>query len=176
MKLLIKLLIGMVGFLLFVFILAGLLIPAEKSFTDTTSIEATPETVWTVLRDVKSFPEWQDQVSSVEIENDDSWTEVTESAGPLRFKVVRAEKPTLLEIHYSSESGVKGEWLGELTSADGGKKTQLKTTDRSKVESWIAKVFMSMFFDLEEFAKDWNQKLKKRAEKLESERTGETEK
>ena len=148
------------------FVALGLLIPNEKSFTQETEINASPETVWKVLNDRKSYPVWQDKLESVEIKDDKTWIEVTKDAGPIDFKIVRSEKPQLLELHYSTQSGVAGEWIGELKAVSKSK-TIVTTRDKSIVNSWIAKIFMSMFFDIEDFAKDWNKKLKARAESLE---------
>jgi len=166
---LIKLLAGLVGVFVLVFIIAGILIPSEQSFTQDTEILASPETVWTVLRDVKSYPEWQDQIAGVEIKDENNWTEHVDGVGPIEFKVVRSEKPKTMELNYANPSGVNGEWLAQIKSLS-DQKTVITTTDKSAVKSWVAKIFMSMFFDFEEFAKDWNQKLKKRAESVELKR------
>ena len=168
-KLLIKLAVGLIGFLAIVFVLAGILIPSERSFTLETEINASHETVWSVLTDREKYTEWQDKISGVEIKDDENWVEISKDAGPIDFKYVKREKPTLLELSYSTPSGVNGEWRGELRSAGEGK-TIVTTTDKSVVKSWIAKVFMSMFFDIEDFARDWNQKLKKRAEAVEAQK------
>ena len=167
LKLLLKLAIGLIGLLVLVFVLAGLLIPSEKTFTQETVIDASPETVWSVLTDREKYPEWQDKLSGVEIKDDENWVEISKDAGPIDFKFVKRDKPKLLELNYSTQSGVNGEWRGELKSMGDGK-TTVTTTDKSIVNSWVAKIFMSMFFDVEDFARDWNQKLKKRAESLEA--------
>ena len=148
------------------FLAGGLLIPNEKSYTQETEINASQETVWKVLNDHEKFPEWQDKLASVEIKDEKNWTEVTKDAGPIDFTIVSSDQPNKLELKYSMGESYKGEWFGELRSPAEGK-TVLKTTDKSVVNSWVMKILMSAFFDIEEFAKDWNQKLKARAESLE---------
>lgn len=148
------------------FLAGGLLISNEKSFTQETEINASQETVWNVLNDHEKFPEWQDKLESVEIKDEKNWTEVTKDAGPIDFTIVSSNKPNKLQLKYSMGESFKGEWFGELSSPSEGK-TILKTTDKSIVNSWVMKVLMSAFFDIEDFAKDWNKKLKARAESLE---------
>ena len=168
--------LGLFVFFSVVFVLAGILLPDEKSYTEDTEIAASRETLWQVLRNVKSYPEWQDKLTGVEIEDKDHWTEIAKNVGRIEFRVVKSEKPSVLEIKYSTEGGMNGEWRGVLKS-EGDHKTIITTTDKSIVTNWVTKVFMSMFFDIEEFAKDWNLKLKKRAESVElrKKKTGDDE-
>ncbi len=162
---LIKLILALIALLIAAFAAAGILIPAEQTFSQETEINAPVETVWQVLNDREKYPEWQEKISTVEIRDANTWTEISKDAGPIEFEFVRKEKPKVIELKYSTPSGVSGEWKGELTFAGEGK-TRVKTFDKLVVKSWIAKVFMSMFFDLEEFAKGWNQSLRKRAESI----------
>ena len=164
------LLVLLIGLLAIGYIVGGLLIPREKTFTQETEINASKETVWRVLNDREKYPEWQDKLEKVEVRDESNWTEVAQDAGPIEFTVVRKDEPNSLHLKYILGATIKGEWLGELESSAGGK-TIITTTDRSIVESWSTKILMSMFFDIEDFARDWNQKLKKRAEKIESEKT-----
>jgi hypothetical protein len=43
---------------------------------------------------------------------------------------------------------------------------RLKTVDSYKTDGWLMKMLIGAFFDLDEFAKDWNNKLKQRVETL----------
>ncbi|NNE98880.1 MAG: hypothetical protein HKN25_07655 [Pyrinomonadaceae bacterium] len=165
-RILIAFVLGLVCLLGIGFVLGGVLIPAEKSFTQETEIDASAETVWKVLTEREKYTEWQDKLSAVKIIDENRWVEIVKDVGPIDFYFVRKEKPKTLEIKYATPSGVDGQWLGEIKPVSYGR-TVITTTDKSIVKSWIAKIFMSMFFDIEEFAKDWNQKLKARAESLE---------
>jgi len=165
-KILIAFVLGLACILGLIFVAGGILIPAEKSFTQETEINASQETVWNVLNDHEKFPEWQDKLASVEIKDEKNWTEVTKEAGPIDFTIVSSDKPNKLQLKYSMGDNFTGEWHGELSEKAEGK-TILKTTDKSVVNSWVMKVLMSAFFDIEDFAKDWNKKLKARAESIE---------
>ena len=59
---------------------------------------------------------------------------------------------------------MQGRWKGEMTPTANG--VRLKTTDSYKTDGWLMKVMLGAFFDLDKFAKDWNNKLKQRAETL----------
>ncbi|MCO6512350.1 MAG: SRPBCC family protein [Aridibacter famidurans] len=164
MKKLVIIIAGFVVLLAAAFIALGLYIPAEKEFTQVTEINASAETVWKVLKDVKGYPEWQDQIERVEIKNEKEWVEHT-PGGAIDFRVVSEEAPRTMEIAYSMGGTFEGSWRGEL-SPRGTDKTLLRTTDSTKVDGWFTKIMMWFFFDIEDFAKDWNSKLKKRAEAL----------
>ncbi|MEZ5344827.1 MAG: SRPBCC family protein [Pyrinomonadaceae bacterium] len=156
-------LLGVVLFLGIVFVTAGILVPSERTFSQETIIDAPPEIVWNVLTEREKYPEWQKDLKSVKITGEKTWTEETKDAGPIDFKILRSEKPVLLEIEYSMGSWMKGGWSGKLKRLEGGK-TLINTTDKTSVKSWPMKIGMSMFFDIEDFARDWNRALKTRAE------------
>ncbi len=95
------------------------------------------------------------------------WIEYTEETEPITFTLISSEEPVSMRLQYTMGDLFRGEWSGELRRmADD--RTILRTTDTSEVDSVITKVMMAMFFDIEDFAKDWNQKVKKRAESIES--------
>lgn len=168
MKKLLYILMAIVLVLLAVFVALGLYIPDEQEFTQVTEIDASAESVWRVLEEREKFPEWQDQVESIEVRNDKEWTEVT-PGGPIDFRIVSEEEPRSMNIRYSMGDSFEGSWQGDL-SPRGENKTLLRTRDAVKVNGWPTKIMMWFFFDLEEFAKDWNGKLKKRAETVNDER------
>ncbi|REJ76204.1 MAG: hypothetical protein DWQ47_11355 [Acidobacteria bacterium] len=166
MKKLIYILIFLVFALVAAFVTLGLLIPAEKEFTQVTEIEASAETVWTVLKDVEKYPEWQDQIEKIEIRNEKEWIEHT-PGGAIDFKIESEDELRSMDIGYKMGDSFTGSWKGEL-SPRGGKKTLLRTTDATKVDGWFTKVMMWFFFDIEEFAKEWNGNLKARAEEIDN--------
>ena len=59
---------------------------------------------------------------------------------------------------------IQGHWKGEVVPTATGVK--LTTVDSYDTKSWLMKIMMGAFFDLDGFAKDWNNKLKLRAESL----------
>ncbi len=164
MKRLIYIAAGFVLFLLGAFVALALYIPAEKEFTQVIEIDAPAEVVWQVMTDREKYPEWQDQIEKVQILNDKEWIEHT-AGGELRFRIDARDEGRSMEISYSMGDTFRGSWRGEL-SPRGEDRSLIRTTDRTVVEGWATRVMMWFFFDIEEFAKDWNNKLKKRSESL----------
>lgn len=162
----IKILGLLVVILLAGFIAAALIIPAEKTFIQETEINADAKTVWNVLNDRESFPEWQDQLERVEILDKDRWTEYPKNGDPISFRFTSRKEGETLELSYELADTFKGTWRAELRRL-GKKKSMIRTTDKFSVDGTITKVIMAMFFDIEDFAADWNRKLKKRCEALE---------
>ena len=74
-----------------------------------------------------------------------------------------------MSLEYNAPGVFTGSWKGELRRISPSK-TVIRTTDTSRVDSTFTKVMMAMFFDIEDFAKDWNQKLKKQAELVQQEK------
>lgn len=147
------------------FLVAGLLVPAERSFSNEIEIEATAESVWQVITDKSRYTEWQPSIKKVDVIDERNWVEnLKDSQEPLRFSLVADRRPESMEFGYSMGDSFHGHWKGEMTSTATG--VRLKTTDGYKVDGWITKILIGMFFDLDSFAKDWNSKLKARVESL----------
>lgn len=162
-----KLILGSIAVLAAVivaaFIAAGLLMPAERSFTNEIEINAPPEKVWQVLTDRARYTEWQTEITRVEVVDDKNWTEyLKNSPEPLKFKLVKDNRPSSMEFHYTMGESFEGHWRGEITPTTAGVK--LRTTDSSHAKNWPTKVLMGLFFDIDTFAKNWNSKLRARVE------------
>lgn len=166
MRILKKLLIAAAVVILVVtlaIVVAGFLVPAERSFTNEIDINAPPDKVWQVLTDKKRYTEWQTQLERVEITDEQHWIEYPKDAPePLSFQLEKDSRPASMEFSYSMGNAIHGHWKGEMTPAANG--VRLRTTDSYKTNSWLMKLMMAAFFDLDKFAKDWNNKLKQRVE------------
>lgn len=151
--------------LLVVFVAAGLTIPSERSFTNEIAIDVPADEVWDVIMDKDRYAEWQTQLERVEVIDSHNWLEYPKGApDALRFRLVKDERPTSMEFHYTMGDNFSGHWKGEISSTATG--VRLKTTDSYRAAGWPTKIMIYTFFDMESFAKDWNSKLKQRAEKL----------
>ena len=162
MKKLLSIIAGFVILLGGLFVALGLYIPNERTFTQVTEINAPPETVWKVLNDREKYPEWQNQLEKIEIVNEKEWVEYT-PGGKILFRLDAAEVPRSMDISYTMVDPFRGSWRGELSGR--GDATLLRTTDSTVVNGWLTKIMMYFFFDLEDFATDWNKRLKSEAEK-----------
>lgn len=146
------------------FVIAGIVIPAEASFTNEVEINAPAEKVWQVANDRSRYTEWQTNLARVEVIDEKNWIEYPKDfPEPLKFTLVKDESPSNVEIKYTM-GAVEGTWKGSVTPTQTG--VRLKTIDGYKTNSWLTKTLLYAFFDLDTFAKDWNNKLKERVEKL----------
>ena len=146
-------------------LVVGTLLPAEPSFMNEIDIDAPAETVWRVINDRERYTEWQTQLDRVEIIDEKNWVEYAKSAPePLRFSLAEDARPKSMEFGYSMGDAMHGHWRGEVEPTANG--VRLKTTDSYKADGLMMKILMGTFFDLDGFAKDWNNKLKHRVENL----------
>jgi len=146
-------------------ITAGFLLPSERSFVNEIDINAPADRVWQVIADRERYTEWQTQLDRVEIIDERTWIEhPKESPDPLKFQIIRDERPSSMEVNYTMGTAIRGAWKGELTPTSSG--VRLKTTDGYRTDHWMMKMLLGAFFDLDGFAKDWNKKLKQRVETL----------
>jgi len=147
------------------FLVAGLLVPAERSFSNEIEINAPAEMVWQVITDKGRYTEWQTGITRVDVIDEKNWVEhIKDSQEPLRFTLGADRRPESMEFNYSMGDSFHGHWKGEITTNATG--VRLKTTDGYKVDGWMSKVLIGVFFDQDRFAKDWNSKLKTRVESL----------
>ena len=145
--------------------IAAWLLPAERSFTNELDIDAPAEKVWQVLTDKERYTEWQTQLEKVEIVDDANWVEYPVGAPePLRFRLVSDERPHRMRFGYKMGDSMHGHWEGEVKPQGNG--VRLTTVDGYRTEGIMTKLLMATFFDMDAFAKDWNNKLKRRVETL----------
>ncbi|HEX6278644.1 MAG TPA: SRPBCC family protein [Pyrinomonadaceae bacterium] len=147
------------------FLVAVIAVPAERTFVNEVEINAPAERVWAVIMDKDRYTEWQTSITKVEKIDEKNWIEHPKDAPePIRFTLSKDARPESTEFHYTMGDFFEGHWKGDMTPTANGVK--LRTTDSYKVNGAVSKVFMSMFFDLDTFAKEWNSKLKARVESL----------
>ncbi len=166
MKIIKTLGISLVIFLLMIgiiFVALGLLLPNEFVVNNQIEIEATREDVWAVIDEREKFKEWVPNIERVEVIDEKRWKEFPKNSDiAIEFEVVNVDKPTKYELRYQMENKMAGEWRGDFEKIERG--TLLKTEDKLIHKSWFGKILMPLFFDLDSFAKDFNQRLKERAE------------
>jgi len=153
----------LIGIIVAAFIAAGLLIPAERSFTNTVEINKPADMVWQVITDRGRYTEWQTNLTKVEVADDKNWVEYPkDSPEPLKFTIVNDNRPTGMAFGYKMGDSFEGTWHGHITPTTAG--VQLETVDSYVAKGWVTKILIYLFFDFDKFAKDWNNKLKQRIE------------
>jgi uncharacterized membrane protein len=147
------------------FIIAGLVLPGSQSFVNEVEINAPVEKVWEVVTEIERYTEWQKQLDKVEITDEKTWVEYPKnSPEPLKFSLASDQRPEKMEFHYTMGNSFSGHWKGETTPTATG--VRMKTTDSYSTQGWLTKILIYAFFDLDTFAKDWNNMLKTRVESL----------
>ena len=148
---------------IFAIIAAGILIPAERSFTNTVEINKPAVKVWQVITDKGKFAEWQTNLERVEVTDDKNWVEYPkDSPAPLKFTVANDNRPNGMAFDYTMGDKFEGTWHGHATPTATG--VHLETVDSYVAKGWMTKILIYLFFDFDKFAKDWNSKLKQRVE------------
>ena len=143
---------------------ASLVIPAERSFANEIEISAPAEKVWSVVTARSRYTEWQPKLTRVEVVDENNWVEYPkDSPEPLRFTLVRDERPSRMEFAYKMGDSFDGRWTGDITPTATG--VRLKTADSYAAKGTMMKILIGTFFDLDKFAKEWNTQLKERVEK-----------
>ena len=146
-------------------VIAWLAIPAERSFTNEIEINVPADTVWRVITDREHYTEWQTGLNRVEIVDDRHWLEhVNGGPGPLKFTEIADDRPKSMEFAYSIDENLDGGWKGTITPTATG--SRLTTVDSYRAKDLFTKLLVPVFFNLDRFAKDWNQQLKTRAETI----------
>lgn len=146
------------------FILAlGIILPNEQTLKNELRINSSPERVWEVLSTPQKYPEWASSIKRVEIINENEWFEYTDSGGKIKFKIIEKKPFESMSLEYSMEDSLQGFWKADLEKREGY--VLLKTKDKIVHKSWLGKIFMPLFFDLEDFVEMWGRELKERAEK-----------
>jgi uncharacterized membrane protein len=161
--------VAFIGILALTFVvglfIAGAMIPGSRSFTNEVEINAPHEQVWVVINDKARYTEWQTLLEKIEIVDDRNWIEYPKnSTEPLKFTLATDERSLKMEFHYTMGKDFAGHWKGEMTPTATG--VRLKTTDSYTTNETLTKVLIYAFFDMENFAKDWNSNLKTRVESL----------
>jgi uncharacterized membrane protein len=147
------------------FVAGGLLLPSQRTYVNEVVIDAPAETIWHVLTDRERYTEWQSAITRVEVVDDKTWIEYPKnSPEPLRFKLAKDERPVRMAFEYTMGEFMTGRWSGEINQV--GNSVTLRTEDSYSANGWLSKILMAMFFNLDGFAEDWNQQLKRRAESI----------
>jgi uncharacterized protein YndB with AHSA1/START domain len=147
------------------YLIMGYTLPDETVVRTEFDVAAPPEKVWQALTEHQKYPEWAPNVARVEIVSDKQWKEyLKDSPDPINFSVVSEKPAGQMEISYTMGEFFEGHWKGEITPTPTG--ARVLAEDRMRAKSWATRIMMYPFFDLNEFVKTWNAKLKERAESL----------
>jgi len=104
-----------------------------------------PEYIWQLIFDYQRYPEWRENVYSVEktpgtLEHD-AWKEIDANGITTPFKLVKADPNIFIILE---ETGNKpqnsGKWHFEITASEDGKSSTLKITEDRPIISLVPRV------------------------------------
>lgn len=126
----ILLVMGALASLVLAVIVGGLATPRKYAASRAVTLRATPETIWSLVRDVGSYAEWRPEIESALVDGEE-WQEFM-TGRALRFGVVASEAPRrfvarMLDDDMPSTS----EWTWDLAPRDGG--TRVTLTERGEI-------------------------------------------
>ena len=141
--------LGIVAVLVAVVLLiyvVGLALPKAHVASVAASYTASPDTIWQLLNDPASFPQWRPGVARVELLPDErgqrGWREFGKHDA-ISYRVVEADAPRRLVARIADPNlPYGGTWTYELSPAGTG--TRLTITERGEVYNPIFR-FMSRF-------------------------------
>ena len=120
----------------------GLLIPAERSVSKTTIIDAPPSRVFQTMTEIERHPQWRSDVRNVQIESRDklwAWNETRDDGAVVHIEE-RVKDPTKrYEIEFHDSSGVHGSWVAEFEASN---------EDRTKLTCTETRIIDQPFFRL----------------------------
>lgn len=125
----------------------GLATPKRHVASRMIDLSATPDAVWKVIRDVTNYPDWRDEIQSVQIEPSADggfrWTEVGRSKS-LSYIALTDEPPHRFTSQIADQDlGYSGEWRYVITLEGSG--TRLTITEEGEVANPVFRFFGTHF-------------------------------
>lgn len=141
----------------------GTFLPKDQNLTVSREINATPETVWSVLTNWEEQPNWRDDIKEVKVLSDKQFMEIPTKGPAVTFTIIESIKPSMLKLKL--EGSFTGKYEIKLSEMDGDK-TFVEESYQMTYESPFSRVIVKTFFDLEDFANEYLSKLAIQAESL----------
>lgn len=125
----------------------GSFLPQSHTETVTEKFSASPEEIYSLITDVKSFPAWRSNVERVEVLNDDEsnilWREYYSDDDPLSFRIIESTQSQRLVTEIADENlPFGGRWTFDIVPQQEG--TSLTITEDGEVYNPIFR-FVSTF-------------------------------
>lgn len=154
-----KIILGIVAFGATAFAALSL-IPATREGGASIEIQALPEQIVDVLRDVEGQKSWRKDIKVVRL-MDDGWLEINDRGEEIRFRWVSLTLERA-ELAFSSQVGYSGTWVATLSPIAGG--TRMEVVERATIPNPIFRLIARLFFDPAAFSQSFLGQLKARVE------------
>lgn len=141
--------------------IVGSWMPATKEVTAEVQLIAPASHVWATMTAWADQPKWRKGIQRVEVLDSDQFVEYPKRGSPIHFHVLSSAPPRRLELKMSGP--VAGNYVAELFEENGI--TTVLVTECVTVEGPFVRVISKLFFDPENFVKEYLAELKFHVEK-----------
>ncbi|MGV3710422.1 MAG: SRPBCC family protein [Gemmatimonas sp.] len=141
----ILLVMGLIVSLIVAMVVGGLVTPRTHVTGRVMQLQASPDTVWEKVSNVRGYPDWRDDVMSVDARTDQqgvlTWTEIGSKS--LSYAAVTNDPPHRFTSRITDEDlGYSGEWRFVLTPSGTG--TRLTITEHGDVPNPVMRFIGSL--------------------------------
>lgn len=147
---------SVMAFSVIVIYFIGKSLPEESEVVVEIKINAKPDRVWSVMTSWEKQPLWRSGIERVKVIDSSRFVEIPRNGGPIEFHVLTADEPTLLRMEF--RGSVSGTYMAELIEADGA--TVFRSSESVSITNPFFRVLSKLFFDLNEFAENYQSELK----------------
>lgn len=142
----------------------GSLMPKEHTASRTTVINRPPEVLWQAITDCGAFPQWREDVKSVEVlpdrEGHKVWREDGKN-GKMTLEAIETNPPSRLVLRIADpDLPFGGTWIYELQPIHGG--SRITITENGEVYNpifrFVGRVFFSQSATIEDYLKSLGKK------------------
>ncbi|HSB11125.1 MAG TPA: SRPBCC family protein [Blastocatellia bacterium] len=150
---------GVIAALIALIAIIGSLMPKGHTASRTTLINKPPEVVWQAITDCAAFPQWRDDVKSVEVLPDRDghtvWREHGKN-GKITLEAIETSPPSRLVLRIADpDLPFGGTWTYEVQPAQGG--SRITITENGEVYNpifrFVGRVFISQSATIETYLK-----------------------
>ncbi len=146
-----------IGLFLYLF---GNSLPPTQELKTQIQIKAPIAKVWLIMTTWADQPQWRKNIREVKILTSSQFSEIPKRGKPIHFQVLEREEPKRIKLKMSG--GVTGSYSAELLEESGI--TTVKITESITIQSAFQRILNKVFFNLEEFAKEYLTALKSYSE------------
>lgn len=127
---------------------AGLVLPAQRTFIKQATLKSPVEQVFRVVTDFKQQTDWRSDIQAIKPIDDHTWTELPKNGTPLTFKTKQKIENQVFEMEIIEPQSFQGYWIGtfEKTPANG---TKVVFKEVVTVNNPFFRVFSFLFVDLD---------------------------
>jgi hypothetical protein len=135
-------------------------IPETREGRASIELQALPEKIVDVLRDVQGQPSWRRDIKEIKL-LENGWIEINSRGEEIRFRWISLTRERG-ELNFSSQAGYSGTWVAILSPTASG--TRMEVVECVTISNPMFRLIARLFFDPAAFAQSYLNHLKARVE------------